>query len=132
MKHPSFAPLLATALVLGAAAPAGAQTAPSRVEVTGQTLHQLPLQAQRALQGEYTLSDGRVLAVGRSGRQLHATLDGSAVEPLWATAPGMLSSADGRLTLQFTARGNGLVDRVVVRLRPGAPASDAAAGAPRA
>ncbi len=129
MKHLPPTTLLLAALSLGAAVPAAAQTPGDRIDVQGQPLQRAALDELRALQGEYAMSDGRVLAVSRAGRTLRASLDGGSDEPLIAAAPGVMTSADGRLTLVFSTRSNGLVERVAMTLREGA-AVHMAAGRP--
>jgi hypothetical protein len=95
-----------------------AQAADATVVITGPAAEPLPVRTVRDREdvaGVYQMADGRLLTVRARGGALIAELDGQPGQSLRAASGRVLSTADKRMTLQFS-RGRDEVNLVTMTL----------------
>lgn len=103
---------LSTVLVGTLALVVIASTSPAHAAPAPVTIHAQPSTAQLRqlaadVQGSYTMADGRTLQVWREAGSMRAQWGDDPVLVLHKAGPGVLRSADGRLSFEFVAAPDG-------------------------
>src|SRR5476651_1010453 len=92
---------LAAPLLMGAA-----HAAPTQI-INGAS-YRMPLADYADFAGEYTLSNGSLLAVTQRGRRLFAAIDDAAPREIVATGPHDFAAADDSIRIDFDRYENGV------------------------